>query len=145
MPVWSFNRLAQLGCIVKFGYLSPNDLVDIRAFKRPKMPDDQEQLLAKSIEKEGVRNPLICVAYEHRTTYVIVGHHRLWASKKVKTEQVPVIINDFCNRYPDFEIINSLEEVRTKFKDQPNIIKSFKLGVSTSEPLINNETWWQSP
>ena len=144
MSVWPFNRLHELNCIVKFGYFNPNDIAEIAAFERPNKPKDQEQLLVNSIKKEGVRNPLICVAYDGKDTYVTVGHHRLWAAKRSNTKQIPIIVNDFCNRYPALEVISSIEEARAKFKDQPNIVKSFRTGISTSEPLVNNETWWIS-
>lgn len=144
MANWPFERLSEFGCVVKFGYVPITEIheklsIDMNTDNRR----EHREKLIQSIKNEGVRNPLICSAFDGAPTFVQVGHHRLWAAKKAGARELPVIVNDFCNRYPTFEILGSLTEVRTKFKDQPNLVKSFRSGVSTSEPLINNETWWK--
>ena len=136
--------MKRLLCKVRFGYLDPSKIED-RSVPDGNFntPEYHRNRLVESLKAEGVRNPLIVMAYRDTPPYVTVGHHRLWAAKQAGLGEVPAIINDWGNCFPEFEILSSLDEVRSKFKDQPNLVKSFRDGVSTSEPLINGDTWWK--
>ena len=61
MSNWPFNRLHEVGCVVKFGYLSPAEIDDHRAIDgRAAMHREQRTRLVESITEEVVRNHLIC-------------------------------------------------------------------------------------
>ncbi|NJO61533.1 MAG: ParB N-terminal domain-containing protein [Richelia sp. RM2_1_2] len=131
-----------LRCSVSYGFLSPDDIYDSVIIDETDETAQHKIRLIDSIKQEGLRNPLILIANVNKPTFVTVGHHRLWAAKRAGLTLVPVIVNDWCNRYPTFEVLHSIDDVRSKFLDQPNLVKSFTTGVSTSEPLINGQTWW---
>lgn len=133
----------RLLCKVRFGYLDPSLIVD-KAVPDGNFgtPEHHRIRLVESLKEEGMRNPLIVMAYKDLDPFVTVGHHRLWAAKQAGLAVVPVVVNDWGDCFPDFELLTSLDEVRSKFKDQPNLVKSFREGVSTSEPLIDGNTWW---
>lgn len=64
----------------------------------PKNPNkhNKEQIdrLCKIIDAQGFRNPIVV---SNQTGYVIAGHGRLMAAKKLGMENVPVIYEDFDN------------------------------------------------
>lgn len=141
MGLMAFEKLR---CKVRFGYINPNKIDDpLSPDGRTKTKKNDRNRLVESIKEEGVRNPLVIIAYENKPLSVHVGHHRLWAAKRAKAKEIPVIVNDFCDAFPDFEVLESLDEVRSKFIDQPNLVRSYVSGVSTSEPLRDGETWWK--
>lgn len=72
-------------------------LVDISTIiGNPKNPNthSKEQItrLSKLIKNTGFRNPLVV---SNQTGFLVVGHGRLEAAKKLKMESVPVIFQDF--------------------------------------------------
>jgi hypothetical protein len=77
--------------------------------------------LEASILEEGFRNPIFCNAIKEGT-FSRVGTSRLWIAKKHGLD-IPCIIADYVNRYPDFEELKTEEEIRSKFKDQPNKVE----------------------
>ncbi len=70
-----------------------NDLVP-----HPKNPhkhsDDQIERLCKLIEYQGFRNPIIV---DNKSNYIVAGHGRLMAAKKLNMPKVPVTYQDFDN------------------------------------------------
>jgi len=77
--------------------------------------------LEESILKEGFRNPIFCNAIPEGL-FSRVGTSRLWIAKKHNLE-VPCIIADYVNRFPELEELRTEKEIRAKFKDQPNKVE----------------------
>jgi len=59
---------------------------------RNKHPKEQIERLQKLIEYQGFRNPVIV---SNQSGYVVVGHGRVQAAKKLGVKEVPVIYQDF--------------------------------------------------
>jgi len=76
--------------------------------------------LEASILEEGIRNPLFCNSIE-QGTFCRVGTSRLWLAKKHKLD-VKCIIADYVDRWTDLELLETEEEIRSKFQDQPHIV-----------------------
>lgn len=69
-------------------YLSLNE---IKPYKNnPRINDDAVEMVAKSIEEFGFKNPLIVDSNK----IIIAGHTRLKAAEKLGIEEIPVIIAD---------------------------------------------------
>ena len=73
--------------------------------------------LEESLLKEGFRNPIFCNAIEEGF-YSRVGTSRLWIAKKHNMD-VPCIIADYTGQFDDLELLETEEDIRSKFKDQP--------------------------
>lgn len=76
--------------------------------------------LEESILKEGIRNPIFCNSLEEGT-FARVGTSRLWIARKHKLD-IPVIIVDYVGRWDHLEELKTEEDVRSKFKDQPDVV-----------------------
>lgn len=79
-------------------------LVSIDAIiPNPKNPNkhspEQIDRLVKLIKNTGFRNPLIV---SNRSGFLIVGHGRLEAAKKLGMKDVPVIFQDFANEADEY-------------------------------------------
>lgn len=84
--------------IVELHKLVPNP-------KNPnKHPQDQIERLAKLIDYQGFRNPIIV---SNRSGFIVVGHGRLEAAKKLGIEQVPVIYQDFDDEAQEYAYVVS--------------------------------------
>ena len=70
------------------------DLVDLQPNPRNpnKHPEAQVALLAKIIEKQGWRSPIVV---SNRSGFVVKGHGRLLAATKLACERVPVDFQDY--------------------------------------------------
>ena len=78
-------KLYNFQCII---YLSLNE---IKPYKNnPRINDDAVEMVAKSIEEFGFKNPLIVDSNK----IIIAGHTRLKAAEKLGIEEIPVIIAD---------------------------------------------------
>lgn len=80
------------------------ELVDISSIvENPKNPNthskDQIKRLSKLIQNTGFRNPLVV---SKKSGFLVVGHGRLEAAKKLKMEKVPVIFQDFDNEAEEY-------------------------------------------
>jgi len=70
--------------------------------------DEQIERLCKLIKHNGFRNPLII---SKRTGFLIAGHGRLMAAKKLGIEKLPVIIQDFDNDAQEYSYLISDNEI----------------------------------
>lgn len=73
--------------------------VKVNPKNRNKHHPDQIERLAKIIEYQGFRNPIIVSS---RTGLVVAGHGRLQAAKKMKLKEVPVMVQDFDNEAQEY-------------------------------------------
>lgn len=105
--------------------------------------------LEESILKDGIRNPILVVAgfcrenkIRNLPVYMQADHSkilfcgsnggsRLWVAQKHKME-VPCIISDFVDRFPDEKILENEEEIMQYYKDKPKKIKINDYGVAVS-------------
>jgi DNA modification methylase len=69
-----------------------------------KHPKEQIDRLIKLIEFQGFRNPVIV---SNRTGFVVAGHGRIEAAKKIKMKQVPVIYQDFDSEAQEYAYMTS--------------------------------------
>lgn len=66
---------------------------------RNKHPKEQIERLAKIMEYQGFRNPLIISS---RTGLVVAGHGRYMAAKKLKLKEVPIMVQDFDSEEQEY-------------------------------------------
>jgi len=99
--------------------------------------------LVESMKNEGVRNPLIGLSCPDGSVRIEVGYSRAWAAKEAGIEFVPCFINDASNAYEDFEVIMNINHARQFFKDQPHLVKIMRHGITSTEPLMGEKTWWE--
>lgn len=69
-----------------------------------KHPKEQIDRLTKLVEFQGFRNPVIV---SNRTGFVVAGHGRIEAAKKLKMKQVPVIYQDFDSEAQEYAYMTS--------------------------------------
>ena len=69
-----------------------------------KHPPCQIERLAKLIDYQGFRNPIIV---SNRSGFIVVGHGRLEAAKKLGLEEVPVIYQDFADEVQEYAYVVS--------------------------------------
>jgi len=69
-----------------------------------KHPEDQINRLAELIKYQGFRNPIVVSV---RTGYVIAGHGRIEAAKKIGLKDVPVMFQDFENEAQEYAYLTS--------------------------------------
>lgn len=72
---------------------------------RNKHPDEQIDRLAKIINEQGFRRPIIV---SNQSGYIVVGHGRLMAAKKLGLEKVPVIYQDYAT--PELEYADQVAD-----------------------------------
>ena len=76
-----------------------------------KHPDNQVKLLAKNIDFQGWRLPIIV---SNRSGMVVAGHGRMLAAEKLKEEKVPVVYQDFETEAQEYAFLiseNKLSEL----------------------------------
>ena len=69
-----------------------------------KHPKEQIERLVKLIDFQGFRNPVIV---SNRTGFVVAGHGRIEAAKKLGLNEVPVIYQDFDNEAQEYAYMTS--------------------------------------
>jgi hypothetical protein len=69
-----------------------------------KHPPEQIERLAQLIKYQGFRNPIIVSV---RTGFVIAGHGRIEAAKKLGVKNVPVMFQDFDNEAQEYAYLTS--------------------------------------
>jgi hypothetical protein len=84
-------------------------LIDISALvlnpkNNNKHPREQIDRLAKLIEFQGFRNPVIV---SNRTGFVVAGHGRIEAAKMAGLKEVPVMFQDFENEAQEYAYLTS--------------------------------------
>ena len=67
-------------------------------------PEEQIKRLAKLIEFQGFRNPLVV---SNRSGFVLCGHGRIEAAKLAGLKQVPVMFQDFENEAQEYAYLTS--------------------------------------
>lgn len=104
-------------------------------FEREKLQDKTKQDLHASIIAEGIKNPIVVSAgycrpdkfpllpkeWQENPSKILTndtgGGNRLYYAQKYHLD-IPVIINDWVNMFPEANVIDS-ETVLTLFQDQP--------------------------
>lgn len=81
---------------VKIKDITPNPA------NRNKHPKDQIERLTKIIQSTGFRTPLIV---SNRSGYLVSGHCRLQAAKKLKMTEVPVAYQDFKTEEEEYQFL----------------------------------------
>ena len=113
--------------------------------------------LEESILKEGVRNPILVSAgwcpekkiselppeMKEDHSKILMCHSsggsRLWAAQKHNLD-VPCIVSDFCNRFPEGKILKTEQDVLACHKDKPRKITIGGHGVFITDlPQIQME------
>lgn len=69
-----------------------------------KHPTEQIERLAQLIEFQGFRNPVVV---SNRTGFVVAGHGRIEAAKKLGIKDVPVMFQDFENEAQEYAYLTS--------------------------------------
>lgn len=69
-----------------------------------KHPPEQIDRLAKLIQFQGFRNPVVV---SNRTGFVVAGHGRIEAAKKMGMNLVPVMYQDFDNEAQEYAYLTS--------------------------------------
>ena len=69
-----------------------------------KHPKEQIERLAQLIEFQGFRNPVVV---SNRTGFVVAGHGRIEAAKKLGIKDVPVMFQDFENEAQEYAYLTS--------------------------------------
>jgi hypothetical protein len=69
-----------------------------------KHPKEQIERLAKLIQYQGFRNPVVV---SNRTGFVIAGHGRIEAAKLAGLKEVPVMYQDFENEAQEYAYLTS--------------------------------------
>jgi len=70
--------------------------------------EEQIDRLARLIEFQGFRNPLIV---SNRSGFLVSGHGRLMAAQKLKLKKVPVIYQDFISEAQEYAYVISDNEI----------------------------------
>lgn len=89
-------------------------------FTKQEMKSGFYTKLEESILKDGMRNPIFCNSIEEGF-FSRVGTSRLWIAKKHNLD-VPCIIADYTGRFDDLELLETEQDIRAKFKDQPLVV-----------------------
>lgn len=69
-----------------------------------KHPSEQIERLSKLIEAHGFRNPIVV---SNRTGFVVAGHGRIQAARKLNISLIPVMYQDFENEAQEYAYLTS--------------------------------------
>jgi DNA modification methylase len=114
---------------------------------------EQLERLSKIIKHNGFRNPLIV---SNRSGFMIAGHGRLEAAKKLGFKEVPVVFQDFKNEAEEYQYMTADNEIArwaeldkhavyTKLEALPEIdidllgIEDFEIEVEKVEPQADED------
>ncbi len=86
--------------------------------------------LEGSIIREGFRNPIVITATSKTVTNRYGGSRLMIAQRHYL--DVPCIIADFDNIFPEAKVLNNIEEIRGYFIDQPRKILFKPYGINMS-------------
>lgn len=86
-----------------------DELLAISSFRphpknRNKHPEKQVTRLAGLYNEHGIRHPIIV---SKKSGYVVVGHCRLEAAKKLKIREFPVVYQDFTSEAQEYEFLHA--------------------------------------
>lgn len=83
-------------------------------------PDDQIERLAKIIQHTAWRNPIIV---SKLSGFIVVGHARLEAAKKLGLEKVPVDFQDFESEAQEYQYLTSENAIARWSEIDTNALK----------------------
>lgn len=84
--------------------LVDSDKIIINPRNTNKHSNEQIDKLVKLIKHNGFRDPLII---SNRSGFLIAGHGRLDAAKKLKMKKIPVVYQDFINEAEEFQFMTA--------------------------------------
>ena len=77
--------------------------------------------LEESVLKEGFRNPVMVYEKPDERTFPY-GGTRVWMAQKLKMP-VPAIVSDWTGAFKDWELIITVNQALSKFKDLPTVLE----------------------
>ncbi len=105
---------------------------DVSTHRKPQF----QEALRESIEREGMRNPVIVYATSEGD-FIGFGGSRLRAARDLGLEELPAIINDYVGRYAEAESVTP-ENWHLFFTDVPEYLEFTPTGVDTHYSLERN-------
>jgi hypothetical protein len=123
------NQLSQSAVVLNPAYGEPINALygskpvgpDITTYKEQEQKNQFFTKLEKSIEREGIRNPIFCLSIE-QGTFCRYGTTRLWVAQKRKLK-IPCIIADYVERWTDLEELHTKDDILCKYIDKPELIQ----------------------
>ena len=94
-----------------FGEVSPLHKLQPHPKNPNEHPEAQIDLLAKIIDYQGIRHPIVV---SRRSGFIVAGHGRLLAAKKLEYDSFPVDFQDFESEAQEYAFVvsdNSLAEL----------------------------------
>ncbi len=111
--------------ILRYGKV-PSDIIYNKIAPWPERIDELNKKneffikLEKSILKEGFRNPVLLSARKN-DIQTLYGGSRVMIAQQHKLD-VPALIADYDNLFPELDMIASVDEIYDLFKDKPSQI-----------------------
>lgn len=126
--------------IIRYGLVHSKDIKNLSNYEKPK-PRVHVPLLA-SVKRNGFVNPIIVWATKGDIR-VHYGISRVHVARELGLH-LPAVIVDYDERYPDFERLDSLDEIAAKWKDPTTIrphlhLSSTKLWMNTHPRVPIND------
>lgn len=120
---------------IRFVYINANEIsntIEPNETRREKLNKVNQffDKLEQSILKEGIRNPVILTAQNGRLINRY-GGSRVMIAQKLNIE-VPAIVADFDDRFPEGQLLTSKNQMMEKFKDPPRKILFKHYGINVS-------------
>lgn len=111
------------GYVVKYLEIDPNIVNNHLEPDDEKIKNMEKSLkfyskLEESILKDGFRNPVLIMALRENDIRIRYGGSRLMVAQKHDLK-IPAIVTDYKNIFPDAEVLYTISDIRSKFKDQP--------------------------
>lgn len=111
---------------IRYGLLKPEQIPDsfIMAdwvYKKNERDFHFYTKLEESILKEGFRNPVMVYEKPGERTFPY-GGTRVWIAQKLDIP-VPAIISDWTGIFKDWELITTINQALSKFKDLPTVME----------------------
>ena len=132
--------------VVKYAILPSNQIEnDLRPNDdRINLLNETQEFFIKlegSIIREGFRNPIVVTATRKKISNRYGGSRLMIAQKHYL--EIPCIIADFDNVFPDAKVLNGIDQIRSYFIDQPRkiIFKPYGINMSGCEHIhLKEET-----
>ncbi len=127
------------------GYIVKYSVISSRRIKNPIQPDEKRieklneengffEKLEASMLKDGIRNPIVVNAYIENDEVIFenrYGGSRLMLAQKHNLD-IPCIIADFDNIFPEAELLSDGNKIKAKFKDTPRKVLYKPHGINIS-------------
>ena len=122
--------------VVKYAVIPSNQINNVIEPTEIRMKEMEEESqffskLERSILNQGFRNPIVIVANTATDIQARYGGSRLMFAQKHNID-IPCIIADFENVFPDAQVLNDANEIRKQFIDQPLKIYYKPYGINMS-------------